>query len=128
MEASFTTLNRIIQRQNKIYIKEKKADFYPKFKKAFMELGKIIACLSNVASLEDFEQFLSPKKTISAKFIGNPEELIKLRNVIEELKELLFNSYDILRIIGILLKYLKDDEKNQKLDALMQILERLIII
>ena len=93
-----------------------------------MELGKNVASLSNVASLEDFEQFLSPKKTISAKFIGSPEELIKLKDVIEELKDLLFSSYNILRIIGILLKYLKDDEKNQKLDALMQILERLIII
>jgi len=128
LDESFTSLYKIIQRNYKLYTKEKKDNFHLNFKKSFEKLCRTLANLSDFATVEDFEKILISPKEIPSSFLSNQDELINFSKIVENLKDLHFSSYDILKLISVLLKYLKNGEKNKKLDAMMQILERLFII
>ncbi len=121
-------LHKIIQRYYKLSIKENINDFNPRFRKTFKELCETISNLSDFVNIKDFEDFLRTPKVISPAFLGNQKELLKFSNLIEDLKQLGFVNYDIIKIIEILLNFLKNDEKNKKLNAFMQLIEQLFII
>lgn len=121
-------LHKIIQRYYKLAIKENINDFNSKFRKTFKELCKSISTLSNFVKMKDFEEFLGTPKVISPAFLGNQEELIKFSNLMEDLKQLGFIYYDILKILEILMNFLKNDERNEKLNAFLQLIEQLFII
>ncbi|MFX0137663.1 MAG: hypothetical protein ACFFDN_28750 [Candidatus Hodarchaeota archaeon] len=128
MEDSIVPLHKLIQRYYKLAIKEEISDFNPRFRNAFEELCKLISSLSNFVEIKDFESFLGTPKVIPLVFLNQKEELIKFSNIIEDLKQLGFINYDILKILEILMKFLKNDEKNKKLNAFLQLLEQLFII
>ncbi|MHA1379798.1 MAG: hypothetical protein ACTSRG_15615 [Candidatus Helarchaeota archaeon] len=128
MEESLTSLYRIIQRHQKLYQKESKDDFYPKFRNSFEELCKNVSKLSDFVDIKTFERILSGSKDIPLTFVGHQEGLINFLNIVKNLKQLNFNSYDIFKMVKILAKYLKNDREHKKFEALMQLLEHLIII
>ena len=122
MDVSIVPLYKIIQRRYKLAIKEKISDFNPRFRNAFEELCKLISSLSNFVEIKDFESFLMPPKVIPLAFLNKQEDLVKFSKIIKELKDLGFSIHDILKMLDITLRFLKNDEKNKKLNAFLQLL------
>ena len=128
MKNSIVPLHKIIQRYHKLAIKENINDFSPRFRETFIELCKSISNLSNFVKMIDFEDFFSSPKVVSLAFLNNREELLKFSKIIEDLKQLGFVNHDILKILDILMNFLKQDEKNKKFNAFLQLLEQLFVI